>query len=576
MKTRLMRLRPAFWLCGFVLCVVLLTGCQPSAAEESFYFGVDLSYVNEMDNCGAVYREDGKPQDAFILFQQHGANLVRARLWHTPTWTDYSTLADVKKTFTRAREAGMSTLLDIHYSDDWADPSKQHIPAAWEGMNDDELAGAVYEYTVDVLTDLHAADLMPTFIQIGNETNSGMLKDRMDLDWPRDAAMFNAGIRAVREVAKETDTEPKIIIHIAQPENTGAWFSAAQANGLTDFDVIGVSYYPQWSGFSIADMGGQVNYLRQTFGKEVIVVETAYPWTYDSAPESASNLLTEGAAGYAATPAGQRQFMIDLTQSLISNGALGVVYWEPAWVSTECTTRWGQGSHWENATFFDFQNDNELLEGIDFLSYDYYRPGSAVDAVVGEAYGEVLIADGTGDVLSDIAALDLVSLHAAEDGASVSLALTISGDITAQAGNSYLVYFDTTHDARGASADAGERPITVVDPFKPEFRLDTKIVEENDTISGRFMFYAWDGAEWQRVTFTGGVAIQSGEPSVIEFQIPRILMGNPAFVNVIAASTDRALIHTAFDVTGTDHVPVDWSEPVVLDSFGHLEINGQP
>jgi len=66
--------------------------------------------------------------------------------------------------------------------------------------------------------------------------------------------------------------------------------------------------------------------------------------------------------------------MIDLTQSLIDNGGLGVVYWEPAWVSTDCSTRWGKGSHWENATFFDFLNNNEIHRGIEFLSFEYQFP----------------------------------------------------------------------------------------------------------------------------------------------------------------------------------------------------------
>jgi arabinogalactan endo-1,4-beta-galactosidase len=363
--------------------IVGLAACQagqPVAISGSpFYFGVDLSYVNEMEDCGAVYREDDVPQDPFTLFHDHGANLVRARLWHTPTWTAYSTLDNVKKTFARAQEAGMGTLLDIHYSDNWADPGRQEIPAAWENIEDeDELAQAVYQYTYDVLLELHEENLTPDFVQVGNEINSGILKRTMRLAWPRDAMLINAGIQAVRDVAAVTNTNPQIILHVAQPENTGWWFREAQANGVTDFNVIGISYYPQWSDFSIAETGAQVADLRESFGKEVMVVETAYPWTFDSQPETASNILNQGEPGYPVTPAGQRQFMTDLTQSLISSGAIGVVYWEPAWVSTPCRTRWGQGSHWENATFFEYES-NELHEGIDYLSATYTWSGETGD-----------------------------------------------------------------------------------------------------------------------------------------------------------------------------------------------------
>jgi len=358
-----------------LLVAVILTACQPGVeSDASFYFGVDLSYVNEMDDCGAVYLENGEPRDVFQLFSEHGAKLVRARLWHNPNWTNYSNLVDVERTFRRAQETGMSTLLAFHYSDDWADPGKQWIPAAWKEFPDDELPQALYQYTYDVLMALHGKGLMPAFVQVGNEGNSGILKSHMELDWPRDAELFNAGIRAVRDVARKTRTHPKIILHVAQPENAEWWFREALENGVMDFDIIGLSYYPQWSTFSVQEVGPHVAYLRQEFDKEIMIVETAYPWTLRSVPETADNILNRGVPEYPISIDGQRQYMIDLTQSLIDNGGLGVVYWEPAWVSTKCSTRWGQGSHWENATFFDFLNNNEVHRGIEFLSFEYQFP----------------------------------------------------------------------------------------------------------------------------------------------------------------------------------------------------------
>jgi arabinogalactan endo-1,4-beta-galactosidase len=374
----------------------------PPEPAPPFYFGVDLSYVNEMDDCGAVYLENGESRDAFELFSEHGANLVRARLWHNPGWTDYSDVPDIERTFTRAQAVDMFTLLDFHYSDNWADPGKQAIPAAWENLSEAELPDAVYEYTYEVLTGLHAKGLMPDFVQVGNETNAGMLKSILELDWPRDAVLFNAGIRAVRDVAAETGTHPQVILHVAQPENAGWWFGEARTHGIMDFDVIGLSYYPQWSAFSISDVGPHVAYLRQEFDKEVMIVETAYPWTMEKVEETADNILNQGVRGYPITMEGQRQFMIDLTQSLISNGGLGVVYWEPAWVSTECSTRWGQGSHWENATFFDFHNGNEVHQGIDFLSYPYQFPTGFVGGTLDETYGEALLEDEGGDNLDQM------------------------------------------------------------------------------------------------------------------------------------------------------------------------------
>ena len=554
--------------CGLivVLALILPVIAWAQAALRPFYFGVDLSYVNEMEDCGAIYREDGQPRDPFVLFAEHNATLVRARLWHNPDWTDYSTLDDVKRTFARAQAAGMSTLLDIHYSDTWADPGSQEIPAAWADLNDPELADAVYQYTADVLTELAAENLVPAFVQIGNETNGGILKRGSDQDWTHDAQMFNAGIRAVRAFNADTGHDVKIVLHVAQPENTGWWFTQAEAAGIADFDVIGVSYYPQWSTFSIGDMGAQVTALRQQFGKDVMVVETAYGWTRENAGDTADNLLDQGTRGYPFSPEGQRRFMTDLTQALISNGALGVVYWEPAWVSTRCSTRWGQGSHWENATFFDFQHENEVIEGIDFLRDTYLHPAALPDGVIEPEYGDPFVADETGDVLNDVAALDLTDFYARNDDAAFYMAITTAGDVFSNRG-SYLIYLDTTGDAQGADVDAGRRPITAAVPFQPEYRLDIKITDERGSTRASYTLNAWREADWQEIAFTGGAALVNETPSVIELFLPRDLVGNPARVNLAVVSTGRGRANSASDILGTTFTPTADDETLLLAEF---------
>ena len=174
------------------------------------FAGVDLSYVNEVESCGARYRADGRDRDPYELFAERGANLVRLRLWHSPDWTDYSTEADVTRSIQRARRAGMQVLLDFHYSDDWADPQKQTIPAAWAAdIGDAEaLARHVYDYTRGVLERLGTRGLMPEMVQIGNETNTAMLRPAdttgEPIDWQRNAKILNAGIRAVRDAAAES------------------------------------------------------------------------------------------------------------------------------------------------------------------------------------------------------------------------------------------------------------------------------------------------------------------------------------------------------------------------------------
>ncbi len=551
---------------AWLLLLIPLLGCQPlSPKETDFYLGLDLSYVNEMEDCGAVYHVDGEAKDPFQLFQEQGANLVRARLWHNPDWTAYSTLPDVTTTFTRAKEQGMATLLDFHYSDNWADPGRQTIPAAWESLLDDALPQAVYNYTYDVLMHLHEAELMPDFVQVGNETNPGLLKRTLEADWPRDAKLFNAGIQAVRDVAEATDTNPQIILHVAQPENTGWWFTQAREHGVTDFDVIGVSYYPEWSQFSLADMGSHVTYLRQEFGKEVMVVEAGYPWTHEAMDgDTADNVLDHTIRPYPATIAGQRQFMIDLTQSLVSNGALGIVYWEPAWVSTACHTRWGQGSHWENATFFDFENERHA--GADFLGVDYKRPLRPIDGIITENATPILV-DGAGDSLLQKPQDDLLDLYLNDDSDSLYVTVTVAGDVLAAKESTYLIYLDSTEDGEGATEDVGKRPILVANPYQPEFRLDVDIADYKGTTSGHFTFYAWQEGTWQEITLTGAAAIQSGTPSIIEIQILKETLHNPDFVNVAVVSVGKGRVHTAVDILGSPDSPEDLKEAVNLSTF---------
>ena len=272
----------------------------------------------------------------------------------------------------------MQTLLDFHYSDEWADPSRQNPPAAWTEITDvDELADALGTYTAETLEQFDAAGVLPDMVQVGNETNGGLVKDAVGLDWSHDLALFEAGTAAVRAVAAATGQPIDVVIHVAQPENALDWFEQAAAAGLADFDVIGLSYYPQWSSFSIPDLGSAVHTLSTTYDKDVLVVETGYPWTLDSADDSADNILDQALRGYELSPAGQAAMMTDLNAAVVANGGLGTVYWEPAWLSTSCRTRWGQGSHWENATLFDF--DGTLHTGADYLAGSY-RPLNVPDA----------------------------------------------------------------------------------------------------------------------------------------------------------------------------------------------------
>lgn len=192
-------------------------------SSQSFYFGADMSYVNELEDCGVEYQENQVQKDPYAIFEDYGCNLVRLRLWHTPSWYDqlndgkrYSDLADVKLAIARAKQHNLSVLLDFHLSDNWADPGKQLVPQAWLPVVDDTeiLKDSLYKYLFETLSDLHKDDLLPEMIQIGNETNKGILLSPTDnavwtLDWERNAILFKEAIRAVEDFEQTTGEDVK-------------------------------------------------------------------------------------------------------------------------------------------------------------------------------------------------------------------------------------------------------------------------------------------------------------------------------------------------------------------------------
>ncbi|HKO81364.1 MAG TPA: glycosyl hydrolase 53 family protein [Chitinophagaceae bacterium] len=348
---------------------------------NEFCMGVDLSYVNQVEDYGGVYRDSGKIKDPFRIMRDHGANTVRVRLWHTPQWIAglnngkmYYDLAGTEKTIRRAKENGMAVNLDIHYSDRWADPAHQETPAAWVNLPIAVLKDSVYNYTLHVLNYLKSKDLVPEMVQVGNETNAGMLWPLGKVEnnnWQNFAALLNSGISAVRDFSAGSSVKPKIILHVAQFQDADHWTGSLINIGVTNFDILGLSHYPKWSTVSTMDeVENRIKALKAKYNKQVMIVETAYPWTGNNA-DAYTNIIsaTDTAAGYEASPQGQFRYMKDLTQAIIRGGGTGIMYWEPAWITSKLNDGWGIGSSWENNAFFDF--DGNTLPSIDHMCYPY-------------------------------------------------------------------------------------------------------------------------------------------------------------------------------------------------------------
>ena len=347
---------------------------------EAPILGADLSYVNEIEDASAFFTSEGDTIDPYSYFAEKGANIIRLRLWHNPEHSPYSNFEDVKRSIKRAHDAGVAVLLDFHYSDFWVDPQKQERPKAWDEIQDNQvMADSIYNYTYQTLIKLAKENLQPQWVQVGNETNIEILQAKNSenndtINWRRNALLLNKGVKAVRDFSQSSNSAIKIVLHIAQPENALNWFKDAQTNDVTDFDIIGLSYYSKWSTYALGDLHRAIDSLKTTYKKEIVIVETAYPHTLENI-DAAGNILGEDAIipNFPATPQGQKNYLIKLTNEVLKAGGLGVIYWEPAWVTSSSSTLWGTGSHWDNATFFDAFNSNEALPAFDFFDKENYK-----------------------------------------------------------------------------------------------------------------------------------------------------------------------------------------------------------
>jgi len=355
---------------------------------QQFVMGADLSFVNQVEDFGGVYKVNNLPQEVYSIFKANGCNNIRVRLWCNPQWVKtiadgkmYSDIADVEKTMRRAKNAGMSVNLDLHYSDDWADPNKQLTPAAWTNLPLTVLKDSVYNYTLAVLNYFKSKNLVPEMIQVGNETNFGMLwpagkvVNDTDSSWSNFGVLLNSGIKAVRDFSKTSTIKPLVILHEAQLQTANQWTKKiTTVGGVTDFDILGLSHYYKWSTVHpLKDVEDTIRLLKNTYHKKIMIVETAFPWTFEGA-DKYNNLFGDPKEliGYTASKEEQLKYLTGLVQAIINGGGSGIMYWEPAWITSPMKDRWGHGSSWENAALFDF--DGNVLPGIKYMVQQYKFP----------------------------------------------------------------------------------------------------------------------------------------------------------------------------------------------------------
>lgn len=412
-----------------VLTVGSLTGCGkegtvsvtlPTAAEEAeiyvepiagladnFIKGMDVSSVIAEEESGVVYYdENGEQQDLFQILAESGVNYIRVRVWNDPYDSDgngygggNNDVAKAAEIGKRAAKYGMKLSVDFHYSDFWADPAKQFAPKAWEEMSFEDKQQALYDFTLESLNTIAKAGGDIGMVQIGNEINNGMAGETNE---GQVIELLKQGSAAVRAFAEKQKQDVAIAVHytgIDDKQQIMSHLQKLEEAGL-DYDVFGVSYYSFWHG-TMENLVGVLKEINDTYGKETCVMETSYAYTLEEGDGSGNSVgEADLVDGYAATVQSQATNTRDIMAAASEAGALGVFYWEGAWVPVGSASDyagnqklWEQygsgwassyagkydpddagkyygGSSWDNQAFFDFEG--KKLPSLDVFKYVNY------------------------------------------------------------------------------------------------------------------------------------------------------------------------------------------------------------
>ena len=295
---------------GVLFFALLVTFCGLARHAFGYVNGADVSWLTQMEASGyKFYNSSGVQQDLFQILKGYGITCARLRVWVNPSggWCNQ---ADVVKKAVRAKNAGYSVMIDFHYSDTWADPAHQAKPGAWSSHGISQLYTDVWQHTTDVLTALQTAGVTPTMVQVGNETDDGMLWEdgRASTHISQFAGLITSGYNAVKGVFPSAT----VIVHISRGYDNARFrsmFDRLTANNAK-YDAIGMSLYPSTSNWQTLDSECLTNMqdMKSRYGKQVLLSEIGMDYTAASTSKS---------------------FIADIVAKAKSVGALGVFYWEP-------------------------------------------------------------------------------------------------------------------------------------------------------------------------------------------------------------------------------------------------------
>lgn len=367
--------------------------------SDDFLRGVDISTILVEEKAGAkYYTEDGTEEDVFKILADSGVNCVRVRVWNDPYDEngngygggncDVESAVEIGR---RAAQYGMKMMVDFHFSDFWADPGKQMCPKAWVGMTGTEKGEAAYEFVLDAMNRILEGGADVGCVQLGNENNNGMAGETK---WAEIGKIVDGGSRACKEAGEKYGKDIKIALHFTNPENTDGMKSMLRKlkNCEVEYDIFALSYYTYWHG-SLDNLKEVMKLAQEKYGKDVMVVETAYMFTTGDGDGNGNSVSDKDVnKKYAPSPQGQANVIRDVCAAVSEVGGLGVFYWEPAWIPVDSSTwetigtgwatsyagaydpddagRYYGGCAWDNQALFGF--DGVALPSLSVFKYLKY------------------------------------------------------------------------------------------------------------------------------------------------------------------------------------------------------------
>ncbi len=366
--------------------------------SEDFIHGIDVStYLSIIQSGAKYYDENGNEANLFRILKDSGVNYIRLRVWNDPFprdengdfkyvgedgETEYSQsdigastrnpegymeyyLKDGTPVYRQTYGAGVCDVdtaiqigkiatsygikvqVDFHYSDFWSDPQRQLVPKAWDGMDVDEKADALAEFTEESLQAFQDAGVDVGMVQIGNEINNGMAGEESD---EAICKLLKAGSSAVRKV----DPNILIAVHYTDQQDLELMKDKAQMleDAEVDYDVFGVSYYQFYNHGTLEELTNTLKTISGEYGKKVMVAEFSYGWTFEDGDGYESNTFNTYTTplNYAVSPNGQASYVRDVIAAVAAVGeaGIGTFYWEGAWIPVGVVDDDSDGDVWES------------------------------------------------------------------------------------------------------------------------------------------------------------------------------------------------------------------------------------